>query len=82
MSQEVSLSATAYKKVMFHCLRYANSNVLGLLVGNSDTVKDAFPLFHTPIANPSLEIGLELVEAQLPADCKVIGLYYSNSAPY
>lgn len=78
----MTVSLTAYKKVMFHCLRYANSNVVGVLVGSKSEIKDAFPLFHTPIVNPSLEIGLELVEAQLPSDSKIVGLYYSNSSPY
>lgn len=82
MSDDLSLSLVAYKKVMFHCLRYASSNVVGVLVGSKDTIKDAFPLFHTPIVNPTLEIALELVEAQLPADSKIVGLYYSNVSPY
>ena len=55
---------------------------MGVLVGSKDTVINAFPLFHTPIVNPSLEIALELVEAQLPADSKIVGLYYSNCSPY
>lgn len=75
---EPNLSPKAYRKMMLHCLRYASQNVVGLLIGNKSNVEDAYPLFHTPIVNPSLEIGMELVEAQLSEGQHIVGLYYSN----
>lgn len=72
------LSIKAYRKMMLHCLRYASQNVVGVLTGNKSTIEDAFPLFHTPIVNPSLDIALELVEAQLPEGQNIVGVYYSN----
>ncbi len=61
----------AYKKIIYHCLRYSSHKVYGALVANkSDTNKitNAYPLFHSPIINPTLSIALDLIESNLQSN--------------
>ena len=69
----VQLSPKAYKKIVYHSIRYPSSKVygiiiliLGILVGSSpNNISDAYPLFHTPLVNPSLTIAMNLVESNI-----------------
>ena len=72
MKESVTINKLAYQKAIFHSLKFPSSNVLGMmsinigvLVGNKQEVTDAYPLFHSPVVSPSLEIAFGLVESQL-----------------
>lgn len=44
-------------------------------MGNGTQVVDAYPLFHTPIVNPTLSVALDLIESNLPEGQRIIGFY-------
>lgn len=64
----LTLSSTAYTKVLLHSTKSPTAKVLGLLLSHSDStgeqVDDATPLAHawTNLA-PAVEAGAALVEA-------------------
>lgn len=63
----------AYKKIVYHALRYPTAKVTGTVVvyvgvltsSNDKTISNAYPLFHSPIVNPIFSVGLDLVEGNL-----------------
>jgi len=56
-------------------LRYAICHS-GVLVGAEDRkVSNAYPLFHTPIVNPTFSVALDLVESNLLPNERIIGFY-------
>lgn len=36
---------------------------------------NAYPLFHTPLVNPTFSVALDLIESNLSAGQKIIGFY-------
>ena len=46
-------------------------------MGKGDNITDAFPLFHTPVVSPSLEIAFGLIDSQLDDNTSIIGVYSS-----
>lgn len=78
----MQVSELAYRKIVYHLVRYPTSKVTGnqttysgALVGNGLQVVDAYPLFHTPIVNPTFSVALDLIESNLPEGQKIIGFY-------
>lgn len=52
-------------------MRYA-----GVLTGTKDLkVDNAFPLFHTPIVNPTFSVALDLIESNMSAGSRILGFY-------
>lgn len=79
---DVTLTPVAYKKIVYHLVRYPTSKVTGtpltyagVLVGNKQTIFDAFPLFHTPLVNPTFSVALDLIESNLPEGSAIVGFY-------
>mmetsp|Transcript_55521 Transcript_55521/g.63739 ORF Transcript_55521/g.63739 Transcript_55521/m.63739 type:complete len:202 (+) Transcript_55521:45-650(+) len=66
MEKKVDIANKVYKKIYFHCLKYLTDDVFGLIVGkvsgSSVQITDAYPLYHSRITSPTLEIGLEFIE--------------------
>ncbi len=60
-------------KLLFHCLKHAKSHcigsfgikcvgaLLGRREGETVSIVDAIPLFHTQVLAPSLELAFEMV---------------------
>jgi hypothetical protein len=71
----VRVSELAYKKIIYHLMRYPTSKVAGALVGSNREVLDAYPLFHSPILNPALSVALDLIDSNLDPSLRIIGLY-------
>lgn len=44
-------------------------------MGKGKQVVDAYPLFHTPIVNPTFSVALDLIESNLPEGQSIIGFY-------
>ena len=48
----------------------------GVLTGTADLkVENAYPLFHTPIVNPTFSVALDLIESNLPKAERILGFY-------
>lgn len=78
----MQVSELAYRKIVYHLVRYPTSKVTGsqlayagALVGKGMQVADAYPLFHTPIVNPTFSVALDLIESNLPEGQSIIGFY-------
>lgn len=78
----MQVSELAYRKIVYHLVRYPTSKVtgsqlayVGALVGKGMQVFDAYPLFHTPIVNPTFSVALDLIESNLPEGQSIIGFY-------
>ena len=71
MQEKQVITSIPYKKMMFHCLRYPTSKVIGnascdslgavVREDSSKKIVDAFPLFHAGLTSPVLSLGLDLV---------------------
>ena len=56
----------AYKKIVYHLIRYPTSKVTGALIGKEGRkITNAYPLFHTPLVNPTFSVALDLIESNL-----------------
>lgn len=53
---------------MLHSCKYSSDDVIGILIGNMEKgieIVDAFPLFHSRVVLPTLEVALDLISGQL-----------------
>ena len=78
----MQVSELAYRKIVYHLVRYPTSKVTGnqlanagALVGNGMQIVDAYPLFHTPIVNPTFSVALDLIDSNIPEGQNIIGFY-------
>lgn len=47
-----------------------------MLVGNDRSkVSNAYPLFHTPLVNPTFSVALDLIESNLIEGETIVGFY-------
>ena len=44
-------------------------------MGKNKVVEDAYPLFHTPLVNPTLSVALDLIESNLSPTQEIICFY-------
>lgn len=44
-------------------------------MGNKQSILDVFPLFHTPVVNPTFSVALDLIESNLPEGTAIVGFY-------
>lgn len=83
------ISTIAYCKIALHAVKFPHCSVHGLLVGRVSgggengapevTVTDAFPIFHSIVVAPPLEIALIHVEQWCSENgVKIVGSYYAN----
>lgn len=81
------ISTLAYCKVALHAVKFPHSSVHGLLVGRVSSsengqeiaVTDAFPVFHSIVLAPPLEIALIHVEQWCTENkLKIVGSYFAN----
>lgn len=84
------ISTLAYCKIALHAVKFPHCSVHGILVGkvkvpsdeNSNaevTVTDAFPIFHSIIVAPPLEIALIHIEQWCAEKgLKIVGSYFAN----
>lgn len=87
-SSSVSLTPSAYLKLVLHSAKYSSRGVLGLLVASSAPasaqatviVDDVLPLFHTTPLSAAIEVALSQAEASLPASSTLVGVYYAGEA--
>lgn len=69
--ETASIQLVAYKKIVYHCLRYPSSKVYGAIVAeksNPSNIMNAYPLSHTPIVNPTFGLALDLIESNLESN--------------
>ena len=67
-----------------HSLKYADSDVIGILLGNTDQITDVIPLSHLPLNSCFLHSSLDLVLKALknPNGTNIIGIYdFEESFP-
>lgn len=76
-----------YRKAFLHACKYVADDLVGILVGKQDSEKknqytlvDAFPLFHSRILAPTLEVALTLIEQHIAKqNLKIVGIYETVS---
>ena len=65
--RSASLAPLAWMKAMLHAAKHAEKPVFGVLLGSTSgdsvTISDALPLFHSNIMAPMTEMGMTLVRA-------------------
>lgn len=68
-SLDITFSPKAYAKMMLHILKHLSSDCHGVLVGYEDkanpdkiTITDVYPLFHTNVSVPQLDLGFRMIE--------------------
>ena len=80
----ISLSPEAYSVLFMHCCKYPHRAVNGLLLGSTEEgtvrVREALPLFHSPLSlSPMLEAALLLASEYCTAkSLKIVGYYQAN----
>lgn len=80
------ISTLAYCKITLHAVKFPHCSVHGLLVGKTSgegasevTITDAFPIFHSIVVAPPLEIALIHVEQWCQENgLKIVGSYFAN----
>jgi len=82
MSSDLIIKNQVYRKMTAHSLKYLTEDVTGLLVGKIDqyqiVVHDAYPLFHSKITAPLLEVACDIVDGLASKEgFKIIGIYES-----
>lgn len=67
-------------------MRYSSHKVYGIFLisikgaiitdkNNQNKIVDAYPLFHSPIVNPTFGVALDLIESNLPEGQEISGFY-------
>jgi len=67
-------------------MRYSSHKVYGIFYNNNEgaiiteknnqsKIIDAYPLFHSPIVNPTFGVALDLIESNLPSGQEISGFY-------
>jgi hypothetical protein len=82
---DITFTDTAYAKMMLHILKHVTSDCHGVLVGHKEesntnkiTITNAYPLFHTNISVPQLDLGLRMIEHILKTSNEkdvIVGIY-------
>jgi len=81
-SQRITISATAYHKLILHSCRYFSTQVGGILLASSSNLSqivDAVPLFHGNPATTTFDLGFNLIEAfAKKQNLQIVGYYHGH----
>ncbi len=84
LAESCSLAPDAYSVLFLHCCRYPTRSLNGLLIGRADgdsvSVEQVLPLFHTQISlAPMLEAALLLADEHCQqSGLQIVGYYQAN----